>query len=189
MNPLNQTTRRSFLQTSAVAGASLASFVPASVLGKAGATAPSEKITLGVIGIGPRCRYDLNSMLPFSDIQCVAIADVQASRREQGKQLVDQHYGNNDCVLYRDFQELLDRDDIDAVLIATGDRWHGRASMMAAEAGKDVYSEKPCGITIDVCQELAETMHKEERVFQAGTQRRSVPNFKQAVEMVHGGKI
>ncbi|MFN7874225.1 MAG: Gfo/Idh/MocA family protein [Pirellula sp.] len=149
----------------------------------------NEQIQLGVIGIGPRCTYDLKAMLPFDDVRCVAIADVQASRRDAGKKLVDDHYGNTACKLYRDFRELLDRKDIDAVLVATGDRWHAAASMLAAKAGKDVYSEKPCGITITACQELAATIHKEKRIFQAGTQRRSVPNFQKAVELVHNGKI
>ena len=168
----NQTTRRGFLQRSAVASATFAlpSIVPAHVLGKDGAVAPSNKIALGVIGIGPRCTYDLKAMLGLSDVRCVAIADVQASRRNAGKRLVDQHYGNEDCTLYRDFRELLGRQDIDAVLIATGDRWHAPASMMAAEAGKDVYSEKPCGLTIDLCQRLDKTIKRTGRIFQAGTQ-------------------
>jgi predicted dehydrogenase len=152
-------------------------------------TPASEKITLGVIGIGPRCTYDLKAMLGFSDVRCVAIAEVQAKRREAGKKLVDGHYGNTDCRVYRDFRELLDRKDIDAVLIATGDRWHARASILAAKAGKDVYSEKPCGITIAACQELADTMHRNKRVFQAGTQRRSVPNFQKAIALAHSGKL
>jgi predicted dehydrogenase len=84
---------------------------------------------------------------------------------------------------------LLARDDIDAVLIATGDRWHGPASMMAAEAGKDVYSEKPCGLTIDVCQRLAATFARTGRIFQAGTQRRSVPNFVAAVHLARTGRL
>lgn len=190
MNISTEKTRREFLVGSAAtAVATVATFVPSHVLGLDGATPPSEKITFGVIGIGPRCTYDVKAMLPFSDVRCVAIADVQASRRDAGKKLVDDHYGNRDCVLYRDFRELLNRKDIDAVLIATGDRWHGAASMMAAKAGKDVYSEKPCGITIATCQELAETMRREKRVFQAGTQRRSVPNFQKAVEWVHSGKL
>lgn len=180
--------RRTFLAGS-LATAAAAAFIPSHVLGKDGATAPSEKITLGIIGIGPRCTYDLKAMLPFADVQCVAIADVQASRRDAGKKLVDEHYKNTDCKLYRDFRELLDRKDIDAVLIATGDRWHAAASIMAAKAGKDVYSEKPCGITIADCQTLAETMHQEKRVFQAGTQRRSVPNFQKAVEWAQSGKL
>lgn len=190
MNRPMHASRREFLVTSmAAAAATVASYVPARALGRDGAVAPSEKITLGIIGIGPRCTYDLKAMLPFPDVQCVAIADVQAKRRDAGKVLVDQHYGNSDCALYRDFRELLDRKDIDAVLIATGDRWHSAASILAAQAGKDVYSEKPCGITIAACQELSDTMRQEKRVFQAGTQRRSVLNFQKAVEWVHTGKL
>jgi len=186
-----QPTRRDFLRRSAVTGAALAlpSVVPGHVLGRDGAAAPGETVVLGVIGIGPRCTYDLKAMLGLADVRCVAIADVQASRRDAGKRLVDEHYGNQDCVLYRDFRELLDRKDVDAVLIATGDRWHAHASMMAAEAGKDIYSEKPCGLTIDLCQRLDETIRRTGRIFQAGTQRRSVPNFQQAVELVHNGKL
>lgn len=187
MNPFSQTSRRQFLQTSAAA--SLVGLIPAHVLGQNGATPPSEKINLGVVGIGPRCTYDLTAMLKFEDIRCVAIAEVQAKRAEAGKKLVDGHYGNSDCKLYRDFRELLGRKDIDAVLVATGDRWHAAASIEAAKAGKDVYSEKPCGITIEACQKLADTIHETGRVFQAGTQRRSVANFQQAVSMVHTGKL
>ncbi|EAQ82743.1 Gfo/Idh/MocA family protein [Blastopirellula marina] len=191
MTASDQSSRRDFLvaSTAAVTAASLATIVPSTVYGADGQVAPNDKITLGVIGIGPRCTYDLKAMLPFQDVQCVAIADVQASRRDAGKTLVDSHYGNADCVLYQDFRELLARKDIDAVLIATGDRWHSAASILAAEAGKDVYSEKPCGITIADCQKLADTMHREQRVFQAGTQRRSVANFKKAVEIAHSGKL
>jgi len=183
--------RRSFVSKSACAALalSLPTIVPAKVLGRDGAIAPSEKIALGVIGIGPRCTYDLKAMLGLPDVQCVAIADVQSSRRDAGKKLVDEHYGNQDCKLYRDMRELLARKDIDAVLIATGDRWHSPASIMAAEAGKDIYSEKPCGLTIAACQELADTIKRTGRVFQAGTQRRSVPNFQQAVHLAHMGKL
>jgi len=185
------TTRRDFLNRSALAAAAFAAptIVPARVLGQGDDVAPSEKVTLGVIGIGPRCTYDLKSILQFPDVRCVAIADVQASRREAGKQLVDGHYKNQETKLYRDFRELLDRKDIDAVLIATGDRWHAPASMMAAEAGKDVYSEKPCGLTIDLCQRLDETIQRTGRIFQAGTQRRSVPNFQHAADLAHSGKL
>ena len=181
------TNRREFLQQGAAATAF--GLVSAQALAREGRVSANDKISLGVIGIGPRCTYDLKAILPFSDVQCVAIADVQAARRDAGKKLVDGHYGNADCRLYRDFRDLLGRSDIDAVLIATGDRWHGPASMLAAEAGKDVYSEKPCGITIETCQKLADTMHRTKRVFQAGTQRRSVPNFREAVNWVHTGRI
>jgi predicted dehydrogenase len=182
-------TRRDLLKGSAGAVLAAPWFVPAAALGRDEKPAPSERITLGVIGIGPRCTYDLQAMLKHADVQCLAICDVQACRREAGKRLVDEHYKNTNCAVYRDFRELLDRKDIDAVLIATGDRWHASASILAAKAGKDVYSEKPCGITIAACQELADAMHREKRVFQAGTQRRSVPNFQKAVELAHSGKL
>jgi predicted dehydrogenase len=186
-----QGSRRSFLKTSAAASSVFAfpNIVPATALGLGGATAASERIQLGVIGIGPRCTYDLKAMLGFKDIQCVAIADVQETRRSAGKALVDSHYGNQDCKMIRDFRELLDRKDIDAVLIATGDRWHAPASILAAEAGKDIYCEKPCGLTIDYCQKLDTTIKRTGRIFQAGTQRRSVPNFVQAVQLAQTGKL
>lgn len=190
MPSTNDATRREFLSTTAAASSlALPYFVSSQALGANGGVAPSEKVTLGVIGIGPRCTYDMKSILQLKDVQCVAIADVQKSRREAGKQLVDGHYQNNDCRLYGDFRELLARDDIDAVIIATGDRWHAAASIMAAEAGKDVYSEKPCGITIGDCQNISQTFARTKRIFQAGTQRRSVPNFQKVVELAQTGKL
>ncbi len=187
----NHRTRRQFLQDSAAASVAVSVpwIVSAAAVGAAGEVAPSERIGLGVIGIGPRATYDLKAMLQLADVRCLAIADVQAERREAGKRLVDEHYGNQDCVVYRDMRELLARKDIDAVLIATGDRWHALAAIMAAEAGKDVYCEKPCGLTIELCQRIADTFDRTGRVFQAGTQRRSVPNFQQAVQLVRSGKL
>ncbi|HBE69005.1 MAG TPA: gfo/Idh/MocA family oxidoreductase [Planctomycetaceae bacterium] len=179
--------RRTFAGGLAAATA-LPAIVPASALGR-GRVAPSERITMGIVGVGPRCRYDLGAMLKEKDVEFVALADVQKSRRDEGKKLIDDHYGNDKLQTYRDFREVLDRKDIDGMLIATGDRWHAAASIMAAEAGKDVYSEKPCGITIADCQRLSETMHRTGRVFQAGTQRRSVPNFGTAVKMAHDGTL
>jgi predicted dehydrogenase len=184
-------TRRHLLKESAAAGAALTApwFVPAAALGRDGNTAASERITLGAIGVGPRCTYDLRGILPLAGVQCVAICDVQASRREAAKRLVDQHYGNQSCTVFRDFHELLARRDIDAVLIATGDRWHAPTSILAARAGKDIYSEKPCGLTIAWCQALDDAIRQHRRVFQAGTQRRSVPNFQAAVQLAHSGKL
>lgn len=187
----NHADRRRFLSQSAAMGSSLAAptILSASVLGREGRVPPSDQVTLGVIGMGRRCTYDLTSMLNLKDVRCIAIADVQQSRRANGKKLVDQKYDNTNCQLYSDFRQLLDRKDIDAVLIATGDRWHAPASMLAAEAGKDVYSEKPCGLTIELCQKLDDTFKRTKRIFQAGTQRRSVPNFRTAVKMAQDGSL
>jgi len=181
-------TRRRFLTASGLALAAPA-IIPSTALGKDGAVAPSDKTVLGAIGIGPRGRYVLSRMLGERDVQFVAIADVQASRRKQVKAMADAKYGNTDCAMYRDMFELLGRQDIDAVLIATGDHWHALASILAAKAGKDVYSEKPCGITIGDCQALADTMNRYGRVFQAGTQRRSIGNFQFAVHLARSGKL
>lgn len=194
MNPstrIKELSRRDFLRgTMAVAGiAGLPCFIPAYALGRGGAVAPSERIVLGGIGLGPRGQYDLSVMLPEQDVQFVAICDVQRSRREKVKQMADAHYGNADCRMYSDLFELLDREDIDAVLIATGDHWHAMASLLAAKAGKDVYSEKPCGMTIGEIQLLADGIHRYGRVFQAGTQRRSINNFQYAAYLAQSGKL
>ena len=183
--------RRGFVKRSLLAGGAAAMpwIVPSCALGKDGAVAPSERITLGGIGIGPRGSHVLGGMLPEKDVQFVAICDVRADRRDSVKAMADAHYGNADCAQYRDLRELLARDDIDAVLIATGDRWHALGSIMAAKAGKDVYSEKPCALSIGQCQALADCMRLHGRTYQAGTQRRSVPNFKAAVHLAHSGKL
>ena len=187
----NKLSRRCFLKQSvAAAGAlSIPWFIPARALGRDGAVAPSERIVLAGIGLGPRGQYDLSVMLPEKDVQFVAICDVQRSRRERVKQIADEHYGNRDCMMYRDFLELLVRPDIDAVLIATGDHWHATAAVLAAKAGKDVYCEKPCGMTIGQVQALSDGIHRYGRVFQAGTQRRSVKNFQYAVHLAQSGKL
>jgi len=183
--------RRSFLrQSSLAAGAALAPLiVPAHVLGRGGGVAPSNRITLAGIGIGPRGRMVLSSMITEHDVRYIATCDVQARMRASVKAMADEQYGNTDCAMYHDFRELLARPDLDAVLIATGDRWHALASMLAAKAGKDVYSEKPCGITIGLCQSLDDTIRRTGRVFQAGTQRRNVPNFEFAVHLARSGKL
>ena len=191
-NPVTQSiSRRNFLGKAAKLGGALALpyFIPASALGRGGAVAPSERIVLAGIGLGPRGRIDLSAMLPEKDVQFVAICDVQKSRREVIKQMADDHYGNQDCVMYRDMFELLARPDIDAVLIATGDHWHAHAALLAARAGKDIYCEKPCGMTIGEIQTLADGIHRYGRVFQAGTQRRSQSNYQYAVHLAQSGAL
>ena len=179
-------TRRNFLKASALAVSPLV--LSATVLGRDG-VAPNSKITLGGIGIANRGSYVLSRMLEQPDVQFLAICDVRADRRRAVKENVDRRYGNTDCDTYRDFRELLERKDIDTVLIATGDRWHAHASIYAARAGKDVFSEKPCAITMDLCVKLAETMRRYGTVFQGGTQRRSIKNSQLAVNLARSGKL
>ena len=146
---------------------------------------------MGAIGMGGRCigQQVLHNFLAEPEVQMVAVCDVQSQRREAGQAVVNGHYGNQDCAAYRDLRELLARPDIDAVLIATGDRWHALASVLAAKAGKDVYCEKPMSLTIAEGRAVADTMRIFARVYQGGTQRRSVPKFLYAADVARSGKL
>ena len=185
-------TRRQFLKTSAaVTGGAIAAptIIPSSALGLDGAVAPSERIVVGGIGIGRRGGYDLGCFLQQKDVQFVAVCDVKEKRRAAVKKQVDEHHSNDQCATYRDFRELLDRSDIDAVLIATGPNWHATAAMTAAKAGKDMYCEKPVTKNISQSLILADTMRRTGRVFQAGTQRRNLPHFAFACELARTGRL
>ena len=131
----------------------------------------------------------LNRMLPNRDVRFVADADVRRDIRHQVKEIIDLHNGDERCEIYSDYRELLDRDDIDGILTAAGDRWHAPMAMNAAEAGKDVYSEKPCAISIDLSQRLAETIRRTGCVFQAGTQRRSISNYIHIINLARSGAL
>ncbi len=184
--------RRRFLKTTLAAGAAAVmapEIIPSSALGLDGAVAPSERIVVGGIGIGNRGTYDLGCFLEQPDVQFVAVADVKAAHRDAVKAIVDKKNGNENCDRYRDFRELLDRKDIDAVLIATGPNWHCTAAVAAANAGKDMYCEKPCTKNISQSLILADVMRRTGRVFQAGTQRRSLPNFAFACELARTGRL
>jgi len=184
--------RRQFLKrgiTAVGAAVALPYVIPSTALGKDGVVAPSDRIVLGAMGIGNRGSYDLGCILREPDVRCVAVCEVQASRRQRAKKMVDGKYGNKDCVTYRDFREMFARKDIDALLIATGPNWHATASIMAAKAGKDVYCEKPCTKNIAQSLELAATYQRTGRVFQGGMQRRNLPHFAFAVELAQSGRL
>ncbi|MBN1444034.1 MAG: Gfo/Idh/MocA family oxidoreductase, partial [Planctomycetes bacterium] len=146
-------------------------------------------IVLGAIGIGGRGQHVLSCFLGNPEVQFVAICDIRAERRQAIKNMADNHHGNKDCATYRDFFDLLARQDIDAVLIATGDRWHTMASIQAGKAGKDIYCEKPCSMTIAESRALADTLNRMGCIYQAGTQRRNVANFVFAMDLIHSGKL
>ena len=183
-----KTSRRHFLKTAAVAFG-MPTIISAAALGKNGTVAPSNRIVVGGVGVGPRGREVLKSFLSQTDVQFVTIADVQKARREIVRVMVNRHYDNKDCTETQEMYEVFARPDIDAVLITTGDRWHALASMLAAKAGKDIYCEKPCSMTIRETQELADTVNRYGRVFQAGTQRRNVDNFQFAAELARSGRL
>lgn len=181
--------RRAFMRRT-VALAAVPSIVPASVFGRNGAVPPSERIIMGGIGIRSRGGHDLRWMLPESDVQFVAICDAQKASRETVKNIVDTRYGNTDCAMYPEIREFLaTRTDIDAVLIATGDRWHATASTLAMRAGKDVYSEKPSAMTLAEGQAVVDASRRNRRIYQTGTQRLSEGNFTFANELLRLGYL
>lgn len=178
-------TRRQFVQWGAAA-ATAPLVLPARLLG---ADAPSEKITVGFIGMGFHGRdWNLVRYLQFTDARVLAVCDVDHERVVEGKRIVDEAYGNQDCATYRDFREVLARDDIDAVVISTPDHWHTLMSVMALRAGKDVQCEKPT-LTIDEGQVLIKVVRDTKRVFQTSTEDRSVPVYHRMAELVRNGRI
>ena len=186
-------TRRQFLKTAAQVGAAAVvapMIVPASVLGKNGAVPPSEKIIAAGIGIQGRGTGDMGWLIGQPDVQVVAICDLQKKQRLAIKGLVDGRYGNKDCAMFSDIREFLtERTDVDAVLIATGDRWHALASILSMRAGKDVYTEKPSCMTIAEGQAVVATAKRYERVYQTGTQRLSEANHVFCIEMARTGRL
>lgn len=183
-----KTTRRAFI-TRAAAAAGFTAIASRTAFSQPAKVGANDQITVAGIGLGPRGREVIKSFLNQPDVRFVAIADVQAERREIIRKTVNRHYGNEDCKACADMQEILQRDDIDAVLIATGDRWHGTASIMAARAGKDVYCEKPCTMSIEECRQLDEAVRDNKRIYQGGMQRRNVDNFQLAVHLARSGRL
>ncbi|HEY2413533.1 MAG TPA: Gfo/Idh/MocA family oxidoreductase [Pirellulaceae bacterium] len=184
--------RRKFLKSAlgaAAAAATAPTFIPASAIGRDGQVAPSERVIVGGIGIGNRGTYDLGCFLEQKDVQFAAVCDVKEQRRIAVKKRADELYGNQSCLMFRDFRELLDRGDIDAVLIATGPNWHATMAMQAAKAGKDMYCEKPCTKNIAQSLILRDVMKRTGRVFQVGTQRRNLPHFAFACELAREGRL
>jgi hypothetical protein len=181
--------RRSFMKRASVALAAPL-IVPASALGRDGTIAPSERITAAGIGIRGRGMHDLHWMMRNPDVQFLAICDVQRKQRRAVKSEVDNFYGNQDCAMYSDMRDFFaERPDIDAVLIATGDRWHAQASIRAMRAGKDVYTEKPSTMTIAEGRAVVQTAATYGRVYQTGTQRLSEANHVFCIEMARTGRL
>lgn len=184
--------RRQFLRRVSLAGAAVAAptLIPGSALGLNGAVPPSERIVMAGMGIGGRGTGVLKWMLPEKDVQFVAVCDAKRSSREAVKRVIDDHYGTKDCQTYADLRVFLaQRTDIDGVLIATGDRWHALASILAMRAGKDVYSEKPSSMTVAEGRAVVETAKRYGRVYQTGTQRLSEGNFVFCIESALQGRL
>jgi predicted dehydrogenase len=183
--------RRAFLQKTAatcLAGAA-AQIVPSSVLGAAGQTAPSNRITTGFIGTGDHgMGWNLPPYLRHKSAQVVAVCDVDGRRLNRAKETVNDRYNNEDCFATKDFREILARKDIDVVMISTPDHWHTLISLLAVHAGKDVQCEKPTW-TINEGKLLIETVRKHRKVFQTSTEDRSVTEYHRMAELVRNGRV
>lgn len=188
----NSFTRRDFLKQTtglALATAVFPSLVPASALGRSGKVAPSNRVVVGCIGMGPQGQGDMSNFLNQKDAQVVAVCDVKTAHLDQARDRVNQHYKTKDCAAYGDFCELVARKDIDACLIATPDHWHVLTALGAVRAGKDVYVEKPLGLSLAEDWALRKEVHRCKRVFQFGTQQRSSRIFRLACALVRNGRI
>ncbi|MCX7825334.1 MAG: Gfo/Idh/MocA family oxidoreductase, partial [Verrucomicrobiae bacterium] len=181
-------TRRDFLKRAAGAGATLAfpNLVPSSVLG---ASAPSNQTTVGCIGVGGRGTGLLNDAANQANVKIVAVCDVFQDRRERRAAELDKRYNGKVCTPYRDLRELLARDDIDAVTIGTPDHWHVPAALMAVRSGKDVYVEKPLGLSMEEDIAIRREVQRYGRIFQYGTQQRSIAHVRFGCELVRNGRL
>jgi predicted dehydrogenase len=197
MTGKNNLSRRRFLKKAAgtAAGAvMLPHFVPASVL--AGASeAPSERITLGFIGAGKQSKHLMRSFLNSPGTQVVAACDVDKLKLARGKRIVEDHYAGKSggtyrgCDAYGDFRDVIARDDIDAVVISTPDHWHAITVIQSAQAGKDIYCEKPLSQTIEEARAMVNAVRRYGRVFQTGSMQRSDWHFRLGCELVLNGYI
>ncbi len=185
--------RRSFLRQSAAVAAPMV--VPASVFGTQDQAAPSNRIGIGHIGVGTMNYGHVKRCLAMAETQVLAVCDVDKDRREFNQRAADKHYSKQagstykGCAVYVEYQELLARKDIDAVVIATPDHWHAAIAIEAMKAGKDVYCEKPLTLTIHEARTLIEVARKFGRVFQTGSQQRSDWEFQVAVNLVRKGAV
>ena len=184
--------RRRLLKDAAGIAAGAVSFpyvVSSSALGRSGSVAASNRIVMGSIGVGGQGTAKMRAFLNNEDVQVVAVCDVVAARRQKAKGIVDKHYGDKGCAAYNDFRDLLARDDIDAVVIAPQDHWHALMAVAAARAGKDMYCEKPLGVSVKEGQVMRDTVRRYGRVFQTGTQQRSDRKFRFACELAINGYL
>ena len=167
----------------------LPSLIPAAALGASGTTAPSNRINVGCIGVGPQGRGVMSNFLGQSDCRVVALCDVLKRNLNAARDMVNGRYQSSDCVLYADYRELLAHPDVQAVLIATPDHWHVPVAVAAARAKKDLYLEKPMGVSVEEDQLLRRTCQQQKVIFQFGTQQRSSGQFRLACELVRNGRL
>ncbi len=187
----NTSHRREFLKRSAASVAAIGApwIVPASVFGGPGKVAPSDRIVLGLIGSGGMGRANAGAFMNEPDVQFVAVCDVDREHLRLGSDLVNEKNGNTDCEGYADFRELLAHEGLDAVVVATPDHWHALATIGAAQAGKDIYCEKPLANSIGEGRAMCQAVTQNDRILQTGSHERSGDNARYACEIVRSGRL
>lgn len=187
-------TRRTFLQSVGTAAAVSPLVLPGAVLGKDGQMAPNDRIVIGMFGMGNRGRHSFAAMSPLPDHQVVAIAEARQDRGEAAVRTANNFYAQrlgvesyDGCTLYRDFRDILLRDDIDAIWGTVCDHWHGPLYSRIIESGKDLYGEKPLTRWVSQGVKIKKLTRKYGTVFQVGTQQRSDPKFRQACNLARNG--
>jgi predicted dehydrogenase len=183
--------RRSFLKIASASAAAIGmpSIIRAETLGRNGAVAPSNKITVGLIGSGGQGRGIMSNALRNDAARVVAVCDVDKGMRGAGKGAVNSAYKNNDCAEYVAYEELLARKDIDAVLIATPDHWHALMTVHAARAGKHIYCEKPAATTITEGRAMVDAVERAGIVCQIGSMQRSFSEFQRTIALSQAGYL
>ena len=196
----NEITRREYLKASALGASGLflaPTIVPSTVWGKG---SPNDKINVGQIGCGRIARgHDLPETMKEDAVRVIAVSDVDRTRMEDGKALVERWYAEQkgqenyvDVQMYQDYREMLARSDIDAVIVSTPDHWHAQPVIEAALAGKDIYMQKPHALTVEEGRLMADVLQHMGTVFQVGSQQRATdpwPQFKRACELVRNGRV
>jgi predicted dehydrogenase len=184
--------RRDFLKSAFGGAAAVAGFptiIPSSALGADGAIAPSERIVVACIGTGSQGSGHVRAFTQQPDVRMAAICDAREAARNRNRDYVNSVYNDKSCATYADFREVLDRKDIDAVMIATPEHWHTLISIEAARHGKSIYCEKPIGVSIAEAKALRAAVQRYGVVFQEGCQQRSDQGYRHTCELIRNGRI
>jgi predicted dehydrogenase len=180
--------RRSLLKSLA-AGAAAPYVLAAASLGKAGEPAPSNRLTMGMVGLGSMGLRHVNGFVQESDLRILAVCDIDAPRRYAAADVVNKAYGNTDCATIHDFRELFARRDLDTVCLAVPDHWHSIVGIQAARAGKHIYGEKPLALTISEGRAMVREVSRTGRIWETGSWQRSTAHFRRACALVRSGRI
>lgn len=172
-------------------GATLAApyIIPSVAMGADGHTAPSNRINIGVVGTGGQAGGLTENAIKHENTRIVALCDVDQNRLNAGKKKVDDYYGDTACTTHEDYRDLLARDDIDAVIVATPDHWHALVCVEAARRGKDIYCEKPLTWSLGEGKAVVKAVQENNIVFQTGSMQRSGDQFKKGCELVRNGYL